>query len=62
MREQRLIEYIPFPPELAGKYQNYTEGDIERLRSAGYREPMRTVDEGVGRYVAWLLAGGHAAA
>ena len=51
------IEYVPFPPALAGKYQNYTEADLTRLRAAGYRAPMLTVEEGVARYVGWLAAG-----
>jgi len=50
------IEYVPFPPALVGKYQSYTEADLTRLRDAGYRAPMQTVDEGVARYVAALLA------
>jgi ADP-L-glycero-D-manno-heptose 6-epimerase len=50
------ITYIPFPSALVGKYQSYTEADLTRLRAAGYRAPMLTVGEGVGRYVAALLA------
>src|SRR5262249_50588353 len=41
------ITYVPFPPALVGKYQSYTEADISRLRAAGYRAPMLTVQEGV---------------
>jgi ADP-L-glycero-D-manno-heptose 6-epimerase len=51
-----LIEYIPFPPQLVGKYQSFTEADISALRGAGYTRPFLTVEEGVGRYVDWLLA------
>ena len=43
-----------FPPALAGKYQSCTEADLSRLRAAGYRAPMLTVEEGVARYVGWL--------
>jgi len=50
------IEYVPFPPQLVGKYQSYTQADMARLREAGYREPFLTVDEGVGRYVGRRLA------
>jgi ADP-L-glycero-D-manno-heptose 6-epimerase len=53
-----VITYIPFPEALTGKYQNYTEADLGKLRAAGYRAPMLTVDEGVTRYVAALLAAG----
>jgi ADP-L-glycero-D-manno-heptose 6-epimerase len=46
------ISYVPFPPELVGKYQSYTEADLSRLREAGYRAPMVPVDQGIARYVA----------
>jgi ADP-L-glycero-D-manno-heptose 6-epimerase len=50
------IEYIPFPPALAGKYQSHTQADLARLRGAGYRAPMLAVPEGVGRYVERLIS------
>jgi len=48
------IEYIPFPAELAGRYQSYTQADISALRAAGYRAAIRTVEEGVKDYLSWL--------
>ena len=51
-----VIEYIEFPPELAGKYQSFTEADLSRLRSAGYAAPMLTIEDGVPRCVRSLLA------
>ena len=45
------IEYVPFPAQLVGKYQSYTQADLGALRAAGYREPFLTVEQGVGRYV-----------
>jgi ADP-L-glycero-D-manno-heptose 6-epimerase len=50
------ITYIPFPPALVGKYQNFTEADLTRLRNAGYRAPMQTIEEGVPRYVERLIS------
>ena len=44
------IEYIPFPPALAGKYQSFTEADLTRLRAAGYSAPFATVEQGVAEY------------
>ena len=43
--------YIPFPPELAGRYQSYTQADMTRLRAAGYTAPFATVREGVRAYL-----------
>ena len=43
------IEYIEFPPQLAGKYQSFTQADLTALRAAGYRAPMTDVDDGRAR-------------
>ena len=50
-----LIEYIPLPGALAGKYQSYTQADLARLREAGYAGEFRGVEEGVADYVRELL-------
>jgi len=52
--DQGLIEYIPFPEDLRGKYQSYTEADLSKLRKAGYDAPFASVEEGVAQYVQWL--------
>jgi ADP-L-glycero-D-manno-heptose 6-epimerase len=46
-----LIEYIPFPPQLVGKYQSFTEADLAKLRNAGYPGEFMTVEQGVSAYV-----------
>jgi ADP-L-glycero-D-manno-heptose 6-epimerase len=51
LRSAGAIEYVPFPPQLVGKYQSYTQADLTRLREAGYGEPFLGVEEGVRRYV-----------
>ena len=51
---QGIIEYIPFPEALKGKYQSFTEADLSGLRAAGYRGNFATVEEGVAEYVGWL--------
>ena len=50
------IGYIPFPAALVGRYQNYTRADLTRLRAAGYDAPTLALDEGVRRYVEWMMA------
>jgi ADP-L-glycero-D-manno-heptose 6-epimerase len=52
MRAAKAVEYIPFPAQLVGKYQSYTQADMDALRAAGYKEKFMDVEEGVGRYVA----------
>jgi ADP-L-glycero-D-manno-heptose 6-epimerase len=51
------IRYVPFPPELAGRYQSYTQADMTRLRAAGYDAPFATVQEGVRAYLDELARG-----
>jgi len=51
LRSAGAIEYVPFPAQLVGKYQSYTQADLTRLRNAGYKDPFLGVEEGVGRYV-----------
>jgi ADP-L-glycero-D-manno-heptose 6-epimerase len=58
LRAAGAIEYIPFPAQLVGKYQSFTQADIGALRAAGYAEPFLTVEQGVERYVAARLAAG----
>jgi len=55
MQTEALIEYTPFPAGLKDKYQSYTQADISRLRRAGYSVPFLSVEQGVERYVKWLL-------
>ena len=55
---QGRIEYIPFPEALRGKYQAYTQADIERLRASGFAAQMRSVEQGTAAYVRWLLKNG----
>lgn len=52
MLNSELIEYIPFPDALKGKYQSYTEADMNSLRAAGYNHPFLEIEEGVAHYVA----------
>lgn len=52
---QGLIRYIDFPDALKGKYQSFTQADITKLRDVGYTDEFFTVEEGVSRYVKWLL-------
>ena len=48
------IEYIPFPENLKGNYQSYTQADISKLREVGYDQTFKSVAEGVKLYLDWL--------
>jgi ADP-L-glycero-D-manno-heptose 6-epimerase len=52
--EAGLIEYIPFPDALVGKYQVFTEADLTQLRASGCDHRFADVATGVADYVKWL--------
>ena len=54
MVAQGLVEYVPFPEALKGKYQAFTQADLAKLRGAGYKDEFATVEQGVRQYVEWL--------
>ena len=48
------IESIPFPEDLRGKYQEFTEAGLENLRAAGYEQEFMSIEEGMQQYFAKL--------
>jgi ADP-L-glycero-D-manno-heptose 6-epimerase len=46
-----LIQYVPFPDKLVGKYQSFTEADLTQLRAAGYPGEFMSVEQGVVAYM-----------
>ena len=58
LKSTGAIEYIPFPAQLVGKYQSFTQADVGALRAAGYTAPFLDVEQGVGRYVDARLRAG----
>jgi ADP-L-glycero-D-manno-heptose 6-epimerase len=54
LQQSGVIDYIPFPDALKGKYQSYTQADIALLRAAGYAAPFLTVEQGVANYIPTL--------
>ena len=51
-----LIEYIDFPAALKGKYQCYTQANLDALRRAGCQHAFADVATGVRRYLQTLSA------
>ena len=50
------IESIPFPEDLRGKYQEFTEAGLDKLRAAGYSSEFMSLEEGVQQYYEQLSA------
>jgi ADP-L-glycero-D-manno-heptose 6-epimerase len=48
------IDYVPFPEQLAHKYQSFTQADISALRNCGYTDAFSTLEDGIARSIdAW---------
>jgi ADP-L-glycero-D-manno-heptose 6-epimerase len=49
------IDYIDMPHELAGRYQYFTQSEVENLRRAGYNAEFMSLEDAVARYVTQFL-------
>jgi ADP-L-glycero-D-manno-heptose 6-epimerase len=55
-----VIDYVPMPGHLKGKYQYHTEAEMAKLRLAGYDRPLTVLEDAVAEYVtAHLVPGRH---
>jgi len=52
------IEFVKFPEELKGKYQTFTQANLNRLRSAGYTKEFTPIEIGIKKYVEILNSTG----
>ncbi len=52
------IEYIPFPGDLEGRYQHFTEADLTGLRELGCAMKMTPLEEGIAATYATLREAG----
>lgn len=55
--ESGAIAYVPFPQALEGKYQSYTQADVDTLRRAGYTREFTALEAGVRQYIDWRNGG-----
>lgn len=54
LRGSGTITYVPFPPELTGKYQNHTQADLGALRRVGCDVVFPSLEESLEAYVRLL--------
>ncbi len=57
MDRKPQIEFIDIPVDIRDKYQYFTQADITKLRSFGYKLPFYTLEQGISDYVKGYLAG-----
>ena len=51
MGKEPKIGFKEMPETLREKYQYYTQADLTNLRTAGYTQPMTSLEEGIRQYV-----------
>ncbi|REJ81609.1 MAG: ADP-glyceromanno-heptose 6-epimerase [Bacteroidetes bacterium] len=51
MQRKPEIEFIDTPEDIRDKYQYFTEADMSKLFSIGYKEKFHTLEEGISDYV-----------
>jgi len=45
------IEYMDMPEYLKEKYQYFTQAELGKIKSAGFNEPIHSLEDGVEDYV-----------
>jgi len=56
MGKDPAISFIDTPADIRDKYQYFTEANMDKLRSAGYRKEFISLEEGVKSYVSGYLS------
>lgn len=55
IKEEPKISFIDTPVDLRGRYQYFTEAEIQKLRELGYTKEFTSLEEGVDMYVSKFL-------
>lgn len=56
LKVEDVVEFIPMPEDLRGRYQYFTQASMEKLKRAGYTKKFTSLEEGVKDYVQNYLA------
>ncbi len=51
LNKEAHIEFIDTPIDIRGKYQYYTQANMQKMKEVGYSEPFYSLEEGVREYV-----------
>lgn len=56
LKREDMVELIPMPEDLRGRYQYFTEASMAKLKKAGYTKKFMSLEEGVADYVTNYLS------
>jgi ADP-L-glycero-D-manno-heptose 6-epimerase len=51
MDVKEVIEFIDTPEDIRDKYQYFTEANMDKLQSIGYKKAFTTLESGIDQYV-----------
>jgi ADP-L-glycero-D-manno-heptose 6-epimerase len=51
LKMQLNIEYVDMPEEIKDKYQYFTKAEMKKLKDAGYKKPVTSLEEAVKDYI-----------
>jgi ADP-L-glycero-D-manno-heptose 6-epimerase len=51
MGVQPNVEFIEMPEDLRGRYQYFTQANMQKLSQLGYQAPFHSLEQGVADYV-----------
>lgn len=51
LKVDNVVEFIPMPEDLRGRYQYFTQASMDKLRYAGYNKEFTALEDGVRDYV-----------
>ena len=49
--EKPEMDFMDLPAEVKGRYQYFTQADVQKLRTVGYTKPFTSLEDGVKQYV-----------
>lgn len=56
LAQEDVIEFIPMPEDLRGRYQYFTQATMEKLKRAGYTKEFHSLEDGIKDYVQNYMA------
>ncbi len=56
MKKKPKIQFVDIPASIRGRYQYFTEANIQKLKEAGYSKPFKDIEHGVNDYVSNYLS------
>lgn len=54
LKSESVIEFVPMPEDLRGRYQYFTQATMDKMRRAGYKKEFTSLEDGVADYVSYL--------